>query len=72
LSQLDGEKAGPFLKTLLNTEGKSKLQWLLANSENQDQQACQTGGAKRNLLVSQDCSDGFASALVEIEEVEAK
>lgn len=72
LSQLDGEKAGPFLKTLLNTEGKSKLQWLLANSENQDQQACQTGGAKRNLLVGQDCSDGFASALVEIEEVEAK
>lgn len=72
LSQLDGEKAGPFLKTLLNAEGKSKLQWLLANSENQDQQACQTGGAKRNLLVSQDCSDGFASALVEIEEVEAK
>lgn len=72
LSQLEGEKAGPFLKTLLNAEGKSKLQWLLANSENQDQQACQTGGAKRNLLVSQECSDGFASALVEIEEVEAK
>lgn len=72
LSQLDGEKAGPFLKTLLNAEGKSKLQWLLANSENQDQQACQTGGAQRNLIVSQDCSDGFASALVEIEEVEAK
>lgn len=72
LSQLDGEKAGPFLKTLLNAEGKSKLQWLLANSENQDQQACQTGGAKRNLVVSQDCSDGFASALVDIEEVEAK
>ena len=72
LSQLDGEKAGPFLKTLLNAEGKSKLQWLLANSENQDQNVCQTGGAKRNLAVSQDCSDGFASALVEIEEVEAK
>jgi hypothetical protein len=72
LSQLDGEKAGPFLKTLLNAEGKSKLQWLLANSENQDQQACQTGGTQRNLVVSQDCSDGFASALVEIEEVEAK
>ena len=72
LSQLDGENAGPFLKTLLNAEGKSKLQWLLANSENQDQNVCQTGGAKRNLAVSQDCSDGFASALVEIEEVEAK
>lgn len=72
MSQLDGEKAGPFLKTLLNAEGKSKLQWLLANSENQDQNVCQTGGAKRNLAVSQDCSDGFASALVEIEEVEAK
>jgi len=45
---------------------------LLANSENQDQQVCQTGGKLRNLMVSQDCSDGFASALVEIEEVEKK
>jgi len=72
LSQLDGEKAGPFLKTLLSAEGKNKLQWLLATSENQDQAVCQTGGNKRNLVVSQDCSDGFASALVEIAEVEAK
>jgi Caspase domain/Domain of unknown function (DUF4384) len=72
LSQLDGENAGPFVKTLLTTDGKSKLQWLLANSENQDQKACQMGGNKRNLQVSEGCSDGFASALVEIQEVETK
>ena len=72
LSQLDGENVGPFVKTLLTTDGKSKLQWLLANSENQDQKACQMGGNKRNLQVSEACSDGFASALVEIQEVETK
>lgn len=72
LSQLEGEKAGPFLKTLLSMDGKSKLQKLLANSENQDQKACQVGGNKRNLQVTQDCSDGFGSALIEIQEVESK
>lgn len=72
LSQLDGENVGPFVKTLLTTDGKSKLQRLLANSENQDQKACQIGGNKRNLQVSEACSDGFASALVEIQEVETK
>lgn len=72
LSLLDGEKVGPFVKTLLTADGKSKLQWLLANSENQDQKACQIGGLKRNLQVNEACSDGFASALVEIQEVDAK
>lgn len=72
LSQLEGEKIGPFLKTLLSTDGKSKLQRLLFNSENQDQKACQVGGNQRNLQVTQDCSDGFGSALIEIQEIESK
>ena len=72
LSQLSGEKVGPFVKTLLTTEGKSKLQWLLGNSENGDQKACQTGGKTRNLEVSEACSDSFASALVHIQEVDGK
>lgn len=72
MSQLNGEKVGPFVKTLLDAAGKSKLQWLLSNSENTDQKVCQIGGAKRNLAVSEDCSDSFSSAMVYIQEVEAK
>ena len=72
LSQLGGEKVGPFVKTLLTTEGKSKLQWLLGNSENSDQKVCQIGGKMRNLEVNEACSDGFSSALVHIQEVDHK
>lgn len=72
VSQLRGQQAGPFVKPLLSAEGKSQLNTLLSLSENSDQAVCQQGGKKRNLNVAQDCSDGFASALVRIEEVEAR
>lgn len=72
LSTLEGDKVGPFVKTLLNPEGKNRLQWLLGNSENADQKACQVGGNTRNLAVSEACSDSFASALVQVQEVEPK
>ena len=68
LSQLAGDKAGPFVKTLLTPEGKGRLQWLLGNSENTDDPACQAGGKSRNLKVSLACSDVFASTLLRIEE----
>ncbi len=72
LSQLGGEKAGPFLKTLLTPEGKNQLQWLMGNSENSDQKICQVGGRKRNLAVTEECSDSFSSALIQIQEIDAK
>ena len=72
LSQLASEKAGPFVKTLLNPQGNGQLQWLLGNSANSDQKICQEGGTKRNLQVQEACSDAFASVLVQIEEKEAK
>ncbi len=68
LSGLAGEAMGPFVKTFLTPQGNSQLQALLANSANADQQVCQQAGATRNLSVERDCSDGFASALVQIEE----
>lgn len=71
LSGLSGETVGPFVKTLLNPEGNSRLQTLLGNSVNADQQACQQAGSKRNLSVERECSDNFASALIQIEEREA-
>lgn len=72
LSSLSGEKAGPFVKTLLTPEGNSQLQVLLGLSGNSSEKACQQGGKKRNLEVSLQCSDSFASELIQIQEREAK
>ena len=71
LTSLSGETVGPFVKTLLSPQGNSRLQILLGNSVNADQQVCQQAGTKRNLSVERECSDSFASALVQIEEREA-
>jgi len=68
LSRLQGDKVGPFLKTLMSTDGKSQLQWLLSTSENSDDKSCQVGGTKRNLKVSTACSDAFASSLLTVQE----
>ena len=68
LSQLKGDKAGPFVKTLLTPEGKSSLHLFLGNSENADQAVCQQGGRQRNLQVAAACSDAFASHLLTLEE----
>jgi len=68
LSRLQGDKVGPFLKTLMSTDGKSQLQWLLSTSENSDDASCQVGGAKRNLKVNTACSDAFASSLLTVQE----
>jgi hypothetical protein len=72
VSQLAGQKVGPFVKPLLSQAGKSQLNTLLGLSENSDQSVCQQGGRKRNLNVEQECSDGFASALIRVEEVDAR
>lgn len=72
LSQLTGQKAGPFVKPLLTLEGKSQLNGLLGQSENSDQLVCQQGGRSRNLNVEAACSDGFASALIRVEEVDPR
>jgi hypothetical protein len=68
LSKLQGNKVGPFLKTLMTTNGKNQLQWLLGTSENSDEKSCQTGGSLRNLNVSQACSDAFASTILTVQE----
>lgn len=68
LSRLQGDKVGPFLKTLMTTNGKNQLQWLLGNSENSDEKSCQMGGKLRNLNVSQACSDAFASTILTVQE----
>jgi len=57
LSLLRGRSAGPFVQTLLDGDGRSRLQWLLANGQDG---GCEAGAA---------CSDAFASALAEVDEV---
>jgi hypothetical protein len=51
---LRGEPAGPFLKTLLDTDGRARLQGLLANRRD----GCAPG-----------CTDAFASVLLSVDEV---
>jgi hypothetical protein len=72
VAQLAGQKVGPFVKPLLSPEGKSQLNALLGQSENSDQLVCQQGGRSRNLSVETVCSDAFASALILVEEIEAR
>jgi hypothetical protein len=72
VAQLAGQKVGPFVKPLLSLEGKSQLNTLLGQSENSDQLVCQQGGRSRNLSVEAVCSDAFASALIRVEEVDAR
>jgi hypothetical protein len=69
LDDLKGETAGPFVKTLLDPQGKAQLQWLLSNSATADSTECSSSERLRNLVVTRKCSDAFASALVKIDEV---
>jgi len=67
LEQLKAVPSGPFMQTLLDTQGRSLLQQVLSNSANQHDEAC--SGSLRNLQVSRRCSDAFASALLDVREI---
>ncbi len=58
LSALAQEKAGPFMKTLLDGEGRARLQWILSNGT--PAKDCGKAGAAS-------CSDAFGAALVRVE-----
>lgn len=60
LDSLGAEKVGPFMKTLLDPQGRARLQALLS----QGQAGCTTSGAGAGR-----CTDAFASALVKLETV---
>ena len=57
LTLLRGRPAGPFVQSLLDADGRTRLQWLLANGQDSD---CTAGSS---------CSDAYASALAEVDEV---
>jgi hypothetical protein len=60
LSALGQEKAGPFMKTLLDADGRARLQWILANGT--PAAGCGKPGAAS-------CSDAFGAALLKVEAV---
>lgn len=66
---LAAQQEGPFMKTLLDAQGRARLQWFLTNSATSGGSECGSAERLRNLLVTRKCSDAFASALLRVEEV---
>ena len=60
LQSLTSEKSGPFMKTLLDAEGRARLQWILSNGT--PSQGCGKPGAAS-------CSDAFGAALLRVQAV---
>jgi hypothetical protein len=60
LRTLAQEKTGPFVKTLLDGDGRARLQWILSNGTPAPN--CGSAGAAS-------CSDAFGSALLKVEAV---
>ena len=61
LRTLSNEKSGPFMKTLLDAEGRARLQWILSNGT--PAQDCGKPGAAS-------CSDAFGAALLRVQAVQ--
>jgi hypothetical protein len=61
LSSLGQERAGPFMKTLLDADGRARLQWILSNGT--PGQGCGRPGAAS-------CSDAFGAALLTVQTVQ--
>jgi hypothetical protein len=60
LGALAQEKTGPFVKTLLDGDGRARLQWILSNGT----PAPNCGTAR-----AASCSDAFGAAILEVEAV---
>lgn len=68
VAALPGDTLGPFARSLADANGRTALQWLLANGRGGAEEQCQRPD-RRTLVVARRCDDGFGAALVEIEEV---
>jgi hypothetical protein len=60
LSALGQEKVGPFMRSLLDAQGRARLQWVLGNG---------TPGAGCGKPGAPSCSDAFGAALLQVEAV---
>lgn len=68
LSQLGGNKAGPFVYNLTDTGGRARLQWLLGTSASLSSPQCQPG-AVRDAAAAERCSDAFGAVITEFHEL---
>ncbi|MFC0168157.1 caspase family protein [Pseudoduganella danionis] len=68
LSMLGAMKAGPFVRSLSDANGRANLQWLMGTARQQNQAACQRTGAARTAANSRECSDAFGAAMIELTE----
>lgn len=60
LDRLGREQAGPFMKTLLDEQGRARLQWILSNG---------TPGKDCGRPGAPSCSDAFGAALLRVQAV---
>jgi hypothetical protein len=66
LASLSASKAGPFMSSLNDAEGRAKLGALLTTSRAGGTQECVSASSRRNNLA---CSDAYGAASFTIEEV---
>lgn len=70
LDDLKATKEGPFMKTLLDSAGRSQLQRVLSTSANDSQAQCQRADQQRSANQALHCSDAFGSSLLTVKEVQ--
>ena len=66
LSTLAGSKAGPFVSSLNDAQGRATLGALMANSQALSSQACSSADARRS---NPQCSDAYGASMFAVEEI---
>lgn len=66
LTQLSGSKAGPFVASLNDADGRTRLGALLSTSRMVTSQACQSNATRKNNPL---CSDAYGATMATVEEV---
>ena len=65
LGSLAGSKAGPFVSSLNDAQGRAKLGALMASSQALAGQACTSADARRS---NPQCSDAYGASMFAVEE----
>ncbi len=66
LRSLSGSKAGPFVSSLNDAQGRARLGALMVNSEALSSQACTSADARRS---NPQCSDAYGASMFAVDEV---
>jgi hypothetical protein len=66
LTQLSASKAGPFVASLNDADGRAKLGALMSTSRMVTSQACQSNATRKNNPL---CSDAYGASMLTVEEI---